>query len=91
MKNIADRAIDAVGKARPPGRDGVVLPAGRVVVGDELFDGAGFVPVVAVRRAQGRKPAVGENLHIVVEGDGVARVNSEAPVWIRGDDRHRVR
>lgn len=53
-----------------------VRPGDRVVHGDRYLD------VVRVRRAQGRKPARGENLHLVGDGD-LMKVNSLDPVRIR--------
>lgn len=63
-------------------RETQVTYAGRVRAGDQMVDGARYVEVERVRRAQGRKPDRGENLHLVVDG-GVLKVNSLDPVRIR--------
>lgn len=52
-----------------------VAVASHVRPGDRVIDGGRSVEVVRVRRAQGRKPARGENLHLVGE-DAVIKVNS---------------
>lgn len=65
------------------GRKGKMTVAGRVRPGDEVFDGDEFVEVLRVRRAQGRKPAVGENLHLFLAGDHLLKRNSLDPVSIR--------
>jgi len=52
-----------------------VAVASHVRPGDRVVNGGRFVEVVRVRRAQGRKPARGENLHLVGEDD-VIKVNS---------------
>lgn len=50
--------------------------AGRIKAGDSiLIDGEPNV-VANVKRAAGRKPAQGENLHLVTEDGQVIRVNS---------------
>lgn len=58
-----------------------VAVAGRVRAGDRVINGGRLVEVVRVRRAQGRKPAHGENLHLVGEDD-VIKVNSRDAVRI---------
>ena len=63
-------------------RHAKVTFAGQVRSGDAIRDGEEFVTVTKIRRAQGRKPKVGENLHIVVEGDRVLRFNSVDPVRV---------
>lgn len=52
-----------------------VAVASRVRPGDQVIVGGRFIEVVRVRRAQGRKPARGENLHLVGVDD-VIKVNS---------------
>ena len=47
--------------------------------GDSIVRDGTATVVTAVRRAQGRKPKVGENLHLVTDA-GVVKVNSLAPV-----------
>ena len=59
-----------------------VAVASRVRAGDRVLDGGRFVEIVRVRRAQGRKPARGENLHLLGE-DGVIKVNSLDAVRIQ--------
>lgn len=49
--------------------------AGRVRPGDKVLDNGRFVEVARVRRAQGRKPAEGENLHLLTD-DETVKVNS---------------
>lgn len=55
--------------------------AGRVRPGDKVLDNGRFVEVVRIRRAQGRKPAEGENLHLLGD-DATVKVNSLNPVRI---------
>jgi hypothetical protein len=53
-----------------------VAVAGRIESGDLiLVDGVPTV-IVSVKRAAGRKPARGENLHLITAGGQVIRVNS---------------
>lgn len=52
-----------------------VALASHVRPGDHVATGGRFVEVLRVRRAQGRKPPRGENLHLVSE-DEVIKVNS---------------
>ncbi|MDP1820486.1 MAG: hypothetical protein Q8K58_11445 [Acidimicrobiales bacterium] len=52
-----------------------VALAGRVRPGDRVVSEGRYVEVLRVRRAQGRKPARGENLHLV-GADEVVKVNS---------------
>ena len=59
-----------------------VALASHVRPGDRVVNGERDVEVVRVRRAQGRKPAHGENLHLVCEDD-VIKVNSSDAVRIR--------
>ena len=61
---------------------GIVTFADRVRPGDAVFDGGVLVVVTQVRRAQGRKPKVGENLHLVTD-TGIMKVNSTDPVRVR--------
>jgi hypothetical protein len=59
-----------------------VALAGRVKAGDTvIIDGRSAV-INRVKRAQGRKPAVGENLHLVADDGELLRVNSLEPVRI---------
>lgn len=59
-----------------------VAVAGRIRPGDTvIIDGVANV-IERVRRAQGRKPAVGENLHLVTETGEILRVNSAEGVRI---------
>ena len=56
--------------------------AGRIQPGDAvIIDGVPLV-VTRIKRAQGRKPTRGENLHLVVDGGDVVRRNSLDPVRI---------
>jgi hypothetical protein len=57
--------------------------AGRIRPGDGVLIGGRVVAVARVKRAQGRKPAVGENLHLVTEDGDTIRINSTAVVRIR--------
>ena len=50
--------------------------------GDQVITDGRFVEIVQVKRAQGRKPARGENLHLVADGE-VVKVNSLDGVRIR--------
>ena len=59
-----------------------VAVASRVRPGDRVLDGGRFVEIERVRRAQGRKPARGENLHLVGVA-GVIKVNSLDAVRIQ--------
>lgn len=52
-----------------------VALAGHVRPGDHLAVDGRYVEVVRVRRAQGRKPRRGENLHLV-GADEVIKINS---------------
>lgn len=52
-----------------------VALAGHVRPGDHVVSEGRYIEVVRVRRAQGRKPRTGENLHLV-GADGVIKVNS---------------
>ena len=60
-----------------------VAVASHIRPGDRILDGGRFVEVVRVRRAQGRKPARGENLHLLGE-DEIIKVNSLDAVRIQG-------
>jgi hypothetical protein len=63
----------------PQGRTRVrktqVALAGHVRPGDHVVSEERYVEVLRVRRAQGRKPRTGENLHLVGT-DEVIKVNS---------------
>ena len=61
---------------------GQLILAGNVRPGDLVLDEGSFRRIQAVRRAQGRKPKAGENLHLVAE-DGVLKRNSTSPVRVR--------
>lgn len=52
-----------------------VAMASHVRPGDHVASDGRFVEVVRVRRAQGRKPARGENLHLV-GAEEIIKVNS---------------
>jgi hypothetical protein len=63
------------------GRTQIAL-AGRIRAGDTVvIDGSAQV-IERVKRAQGRKPAVGENLHLVTQAGEILRVNSATAVRI---------
>jgi hypothetical protein len=62
-------------------REGKVTPAGRVRAGDHVLHEGRFVLVTTIRRAQGRKPRTGENLHVVT-ADSVLKINSTEPVRV---------
>ena len=62
-----------------------VALAGLVRAGDCIVDGDRRIKIVQVRRAQGRKPAQGENLHLLGEQD-LIKVNSLAAVRIEPRD-----
>lgn len=57
------------------GRTTQVALASHVQPGDHVLSKDRYVEVVRVRRAQGRKPAKGENLHLIGAED-VIKVNS---------------
>jgi len=63
-----------------------VALAGRVRPGDRIARDGRIVEIVRVRRAQGRKPAQGENLHLL-GAEELIKVNSLEGVRIlpRGD------
>lgn len=61
--------------------EGAVTYAGRVQPGDAVLGEGSFRVVTKVRRAQGRKPKVGENLHLLTD-DGILKFNSLDPVRI---------
>lgn len=52
-----------------------VALASHIRPGDHIAIDGGYVEVLRVRRAQGRKPPQGENLHLV-SADEVIKVNS---------------
>jgi len=52
-----------------------VALGGRVKPGDHVELDGRYVEILRVRRAQGRKPSHGENLHLVIN-DGVIKINS---------------
>ena len=63
----------------PQGRTRVqrtqVALAGHVRPGDHVASDGRYIEVLRIRRAQGRKPRTGENLHLV-GADAVIKVNS---------------
>jgi hypothetical protein len=59
-----------------------VALAGRVKPGDAVVIDGRTVVISRVKRAQGRKPAAGENLHLVAEDGELLRVNSLTAVRI---------
>ncbi|HET7722506.1 MAG TPA: hypothetical protein VFK43_21250 [Acidimicrobiales bacterium] len=65
---------------------GTVTFADRVRPGDGVLDGGVFVVVTQVRRAQGRKPKVRENLHLVTDA-GIVKVNSTDSVRVHRQAR----
>lgn len=66
-----------------PSRQTQVAAASHVQPGDRLVTADGDIEVVRVRRAQGRKPSRGENLHLVTDDDAIIKVNSLDGVRIR--------
>lgn len=66
-------------ESRPPTQ---LALASLVRPGDQVLDDGRFVEIVRVKRAQGRKPARGENLRLVGDSD-VVKVNSLDAVRIR--------
>lgn len=56
--------------------------AGRVKPGDVVVVDGVAKAVVRIKRAQGRKPAKGENLYLVTEDDDVVRINSNTGIRI---------
>lgn len=59
-----------------------VALAGRIKPGDAVIvDGTARV-IARIKRAQGRKPTSGENLHLVVDDGDILRRNSLTPVRI---------
>lgn len=67
--------------ATPTQRRTQVALASHVRPGDYVLDGERRVEIVRVRRAQGRKPSNGENLHLLGANE-LIKVNSLAPVRI---------
>jgi hypothetical protein len=64
-------------------RPGTVTFARTIRPGDEILDRDAFVRVATIRRAQGRKPKVGENLHLVTDAGAVIKLNSGDPIRVR--------
>lgn len=60
---------------RTPNQRTQVALAGHVRPGDHVASEGRYIEVLRVRRAQGRKPRRGENLHLV-GADQVIKVNS---------------
>jgi len=54
--------------------------AGRIKPGDAVVVDGALKVIARVKRAQGRKPAKGENLHLVADDGEILRMNSLAPV-----------
>lgn len=65
-----------------PQRTTQVALAANVRPGDHVLLDGRFVEVARIRRAQGRKPTRGENLHLVAQ-DELIKVNSLDGVRIR--------
>lgn len=61
---------------------GTLTYAGRVQSGDAVLTNGRLATVTRVRRAQGRKPRAGENLHLLTDTDEVLKLNSLDPVRI---------
>lgn len=66
----------------PPRSRTQLALAGRVRPGDAVLVGQSFVEIARVKRAQGRKPAQGENLHLVGD-DQVVKANSLSALRIK--------
>jgi len=62
-------------QGRTPAQRTQVALAGHVRPGDHVASEGGYIEVLRVRRAQGRKPRTGENLHLV-GADEVIKINS---------------
>jgi hypothetical protein len=73
--------MDMAPNAQPDAR-GVLTFAASVRPGDEVLVDGSFTAVLEVRRAPGRKPKQGENLHLVT-ADTVLRHNSTDPIRLR--------
>ena len=71
-----------VATSTPPPRTTQIAVASHVRPGDVVLHDNRYVEIVRVRRAQGRKPARGENLHLLGDEEMV-KVNSLDPVRIR--------
>lgn len=71
-----------MGGALAPRRATQVALGGRIRRGDHVLGDDHFVEVTRVRRAQGRKPARGENLHLL-GGAEFIKVNSLDAIRIR--------
>lgn len=65
-----------------------IAVAGRIEPGDRLIVDGQAKTVVRVKRAQGRKPVRGENLHLVTDDGHIVRANSlrGLRIEIRGRD-----
>lgn len=66
---------------------GAVTYAERVQPGDAVYADGDFHVITKVRRAQGRKPKAGENLHLLAN-DHVIKRNSLEPVRIIPNGGH---
>lgn len=60
-----------------------VALAGRVKPGDTVIVDGRTAVISRVKKAQGRKPPAGENLHLVAEDGELVRINSLAPIRIQ--------
>ena len=60
-----------------------VALAGRVKAGDVVVIDGAPKRIARIKRAQGRKPAHGENLHLVADDGEIVRVNSTAPLRVQ--------
>lgn len=67
--------LDVMTRERVQRRATQVALASHIRAGDHVASDGRFVEVLRVRRAQGRKPPRGENLHLV-GADAVIKVNS---------------
>jgi hypothetical protein len=65
------------------GSRGRLTFAGTLRPGDAVLQSDTYLVITKVRRAQGRKPKVGENLHLVTDRGDLVRLNSTEPVRVR--------
>lgn len=63
-------------------RPGKLTYAGTIQPGDQIRVGDTFTTITKIRKAQGRKPKHGENLHLLT-ADTTLRYNSNDPVRVR--------
>jgi hypothetical protein len=64
-------------------RPGIATLVRTVQPGDEILVDDAFVRVASIRRAQGRKPKVGENMRLVTDAGVVMKLNSADPIRVR--------